>query len=282
MTDTALVLGTFDGLHTAHKKVLSAANGAKKRVAVIFSLPPSMVISGRTELLQTVEEKIEMFKSFGFTVETLDFNKVRSLTAEEFLQSLLEKYNPKTICCGYNYHFGFGGKGNTELLSGFCKENGITLSVTPAVEMLGDRVSSSRIRALIRNGDVETANKLLSRPFAIKGTVTHGDSRGRTLGYPTVNFPYPADICELKHGVYATRVNINGAEYSAVTYVGKRPTYKLENTILETNIIGFEGDLYEKELTVHFLQYIRGEKTFSSTEELKNQINADIISAQNK
>ncbi len=281
MTDTALVLGTFDGLHIAHKKVLSAAEDAKNRVAVIFSLPPSMVISGKTELLQTVEEKIKMFHSLGFSVERLDFNKVHTLSAEDFLYSLLEKYNPKMICCGYNYHFGFGGKGNTELLREFCKHNGITLSVTPAVEMLGDRVSSSRIRQLIKNGDVETAEKLLSRPFCLTGVVTHGDSRGRTLGYPTVNFPYPDMLCELKHGVYATRININGADYSAVTYVGKRPTYKLEKTVLETNIIDFEGDLYGQELTINFIRYIREEKTFSSKEELKNQIKKDIKVAQN-
>lgn len=282
MTDTALVLGTFDGLHIAHKKVLSAAKDVEERVAVIFSLPPSMVMSGRAELLQTVEEKIRMFNSLGFTVETLDFNTVHTLTAEQFLESLLKKYSPKMICCGYNYHFGFMGKGNIELLKTFCKENGIILSVTPAVEMLGNRVSSSRIRNLIKNGDVDVAEKLLSRPFHLTGTVSHGDSRGRTLGFPTVNFLYPETLCELKHGVYATRVNINGVDYSAVTYVGKRPTYKLKETIVETNIIDFSGDLYDRELTVHFLQYIRPEKTFSSKEELKNQINADINVAKNK
>lgn len=282
MTDTALVLGSFDGLHMAHMKVVSAAKGAKRPVAVIFSLPPSMVISGRTELLQTVKDRKTMLEALGFEVDELDFSKVRSKSAEEFLAYLLEKYNPCLICCGFNYHFGKGGAGDTALLEAFCKQNGISLSVIPPVEALGARVSSSRIRELVKQGDIETANKLLSREFSISGTVSHGDSRGRTLGFPTVNFLYPTDLCELRHGVYATSVLIDGTDYNAVTYVGKRPTYALAETICETNVIDFSGDLYGQELTVRFRRFLREEKTFSSAEELKEQINSDINSAKNK
>lgn len=279
MTDTALALGSFDGLHVAHMKVLSSA-ASYSAVAVLFDVPPAMEMSGKRELLLPLEEKHKILENMGFSVEVLDFSAVKDVFAEDFLLGLYETYAPRKICCGFNYSFGKGGKGNTEKLKAFCNQKGIELCIIDAVEMDGSAVSSTRIRELLKSGDVKSANKLLGRDYAVKGRVSHGDKRGRTLGYPTVNFMYPQDMCEVKHGVYATTVMLENNEYCAVTYVGKRPTYKLDDTICETNIIDFKGDLYGKEIIVNFKRFLREEKTFDSTTELKEQIYNDIKAAK--
>ena len=279
MTDTALVLGSFDGLHIAHMKVLSSAASCSA-VAVLFDIPPSMEKSGKKELLLSLDEKHKILEKMGFSINVLEFSAVKDVSPKDFLCGLYEKYTPGKICCGFNYRFGKGGQGNTETLKDFCNQMGIELCVTDEVEMDGSAVSSTRIRELLKNGDVQSAQKLLGRNYAISGRVSHGDKRGRTLGYPTVNFMYPQDMCEVKHGVYATTVMLENNEYCAVTYVGKRPTYKLDDTICETNIIDFKGDLYEKEITVNFKRFLREEKTFDSATELKEQIYNDIKAAK--
>lgn len=278
VTDTALALGSFDGIHVAHRSVLSEALTHENPIAVTFQIPPGMVLSGRCELLLSIDKKKELLEKMGFAVEPLDFSSVRETEPEAFLEYLLKKYSPRKICCGFNYHFGKGGKGNVEILSSFCKKHGIELSVTPVVEALGDRVSSSRIRALLKSGNVKDANTLLAREFSLCGTVAHGDERGRTIDFPTVNFPYPESLVELKHGVYAASCEVNGREYPAVCYVGNRPTYKLPAPTVETHLIGFSGDLYGQTLEVKILDFLRDERHFSSLTELKEQLKKDIES----
>lgn len=280
MSDVVLALGSFDGLHLGHKAVLDAAKDFKNRIALVFDMPPAMQISGEYELLLPIKEKHSLFHKEGFLVETLDFETVRSLTAEQFLLWLYDMYYPKKICCGFNYHFGKNGSGNIETLSSFCSERGIILSVCEPVELMGDRVSSSRIRALIKNGDVETANRLLSHDFSVFGTVEKGDMRGRTIGFPTVNFPYPQNLVKAKSGVYAAECEIDGKTYKAVCYIGSRPSFKLDFITVETHIIDFEGDLYGREIKVSLKKYLRDEMLFSSKEELAAQLKNDIKKAR--
>lgn len=280
MKNAAVVLGSFDGLHLGHKAVLRSAMDYENRIALVFSVPPAMEINGKSELLLPTDEKQRLFEAEGFRVETLDFAKVRNLEPQEFLSFLVKRFAPCKICCGFNYHFGAGGRGNIEVLKSFCEENNIKLSVANEVVMLGDRVSSSRIRALIKNGEVDIAEKLLTRPFSVFGVVAHGDERGRTIGFPTVNFPYPQGLVEAKRGVYAAECEIDGKVYKAVCYIGNRPSYKLPYTTVETHIIGFEGNLYDKKLTVALRRFLREEKIFHSLLELKDQLNEDIKKAR--
>ncbi len=275
MTDTSLALGSFDGLHIGHMQVLRSALGVARAVAVMFDIPPVMVRSNSCELLLSIEEKHRILRQMGFETDVLDFHSVCGLSAFEFLSMLKQKYEPKKICCGFNYRFGRGQEGTIQTLRAFCEQNGITLSVTPAVTADGESVSSSRIRALIKNGDIQKANTLLGRSFSLRGRVSHGDERGRTIGFPTVNFTYP-DLCRARHGVYAAHSSIDGKSYSAVCYIGHRPTFSVEHTVCETHIIGFSGDLYDRNLTVGLDRYIRGDMVFASKEELKEQIKKDV------
>ncbi len=278
MTDTALALGSFDGLHIGHMQVLRSALRSARAIAVMFDVPPAMAESDNRELLLSIEEKHRVLQQMGFELDVLDFCTVRGMSAYEFLSMLKLKYAPKKICCGYNYRFGRGKEGTVETLKAFCEQNGISLCVTPAVTAGEESVSSSRIRTLIKNGDIKKANILLGYRFSVFGIVAHGDERGRTIGFPTVNFPYP-DLCEARHGVYAAYCNIDGVGYSAVCYIGRRPTFSVESTVCETHIIGFSGNLYGRELKIELDRYIRADMVFASKEELKEQIEKDIAFA---
>ncbi len=282
MAKTALALGTFDGLHTAHKEVLKLANGCEEKTAITFSVPPAMVSAERCELIISRENKEEMLKTLGFSVCSLDFNAVRNTEPTEFLENLFSEYNPDRICCGFNYRFGKNGAGDIAVLRDFCRDKGVELCVADEVEMDGERVSSSRIRKLLSSGKTDQANRLLGYDFFVEGLVSHGDGRGRKMSHPTVNFPYPDNIVVVKHGVYAAVCDIDGTSYPAVTYIGNRPTFRLEGCICETNILNFSGDLYGKQLRVSLVRFLREDRKFSSISELKNQIELDIRNATAK
>ena len=276
---TALALGTFDGVHTGHTAVLNLPHEYKK-TAVVFSLPPKALLSGRSLALMTAEDKIKALKAAGMDeVYTLDFGKVRYMEACDFLVFLKQRFSPTLISCGFNYRFGKNAAGDTELLKAFCGENGITLKISEPVKAGGVTVSSTEIRALLENGETERANSLLSSPFSYTARVIKGDMRGRTLGFPTANQKYPDVLVPVKFGVYRSSVLINGNEYAGITDIGVRPTFKTDYIISETFIKDFSGDIYGKEITVRLLRFIRGEKKFSSVQELKKQIAADIRSA---
>ncbi len=280
MTDTAIALGSFDGLHIGHIEVLRSANSCETAVALAFSVPPSMVMSGKKELLLPPDKKRSMLEEIGLSVEEMSFEDVRNTEPLDFLLGIYERFKPKKICCGFNFRFGKNAAGDIALLRVFCEERGITLSVTPPVEQDGERVSSSRIRALISDGHLEKAEKLLSRPFTIEGRVQGGDRRGRSLGFPTANFYYPDDLVIPRHGVYAATCPIDGRTYKAISYIGFRPTFSLERVIVETYLLDFEGDLYDRELKVELRRFIREDRKFSSADELKKQIALDIESAK--
>ncbi|MBO5210827.1 MAG: riboflavin biosynthesis protein RibF [Clostridia bacterium] len=275
---TAIALGTFDGLHTAHRQVLSLPDGYKK-VAVTFKKPPKMVILGQNELLLTEDQKYEYLKEFGIDeVITLDFSKVRNDTPESFFKYLKDELGADFIACGFNYRFGKNGAGDTALLSEFCKESQVELRVSNSFLLPdGTPLSSSYIRSLLKGGQVTQANRFLFKPFCFTAPVQKGDQRGRTIGFPTINQKYPADLVKLRFGVYKTRVLVDGKSYEAITDIGIRPTYETDFVISETFIKDFSGDLYGKEITVIPVEFLRDEKKFSNIKELKKQIELDLI-----
>lgn len=277
MMKNAVALGTFDGLHTAHREVLSLPKGYKK-IALTFKIPPKMVIFDKNELLFNVEDKYSYLKELGLDeIIVLDFNEVRDNSPEDFLNYLKNEIGADYITCGFNYRFGKNGAGDTEMLADFCQKNGIELRVSkPYLLPDGKALSSSYIRSLIKNGEVERANELLYKPFSFKGIVQKGDQRGRTIGFPTVNQTFPTELVKPRFGVYKTKVFVNGREYEAISDIGVRPTYEIDYVISETFIKNFEGDLYGKEITVTPLKFLRAEKKFSSLDELKEQIKKDL------
>ena len=145
-----------------------------------------------------------------------------------------------------------------------------------AVSVNGEPVSSTRIREHLKNGEIEAANALLTFPFSFTAEVISGDRRGRTIGFPTINQKYPSELIPLKFGVYRSKIIADGSEYEGITNIGIRPTFKTDYIISETYIIGFSGNLYGKSVKVEPLKFVRGEVKFSSVDELKRQIAADI------
>jgi riboflavin kinase/FMN adenylyltransferase len=273
---TALMLGTFDGVHIGHREVLSLPHDFKK-IAVTFKKSPKSVITGKDEALVTFEDKCRILKEIGIDeIAPLEFDEVRHIKALDFLNMLYKKYNPSVICCGFNYNFGENGEGNTELLSEFCKTHGIELRCVSPVECDGVTVSSTVIRNFLKNGEIDKANNWLFEPFSFTAPVRHGDMRGRTIGFPTINQEYPKELVKLKFGVYKVLVIADGKEYIGIANIGTRPTYPIDEVISETFIKDFSGDLYEKNVKIVPLEFIREERKFNSLEELKKQIADDI------
>lgn len=275
----AVALGTFDGLHKGHLAVLGIPDGYRK-IALIFDIPPKCTQKGEVELLLTPSEKIKRLENLGFIVEILKFDEVKDLTAEKFLELVKEKFNPALISCGFNYRFGKGGLGDTALLESFCKENSITIQLQHPVTDNGEIVSSSLIRNALKTGDILKANRLLDYDFSFNAEVIKGDGRGTILGFPTVNQKFPDGLTTPKFGVYKTEITIDGEAFKGITNIGARPTFPTDYIICETFIIGFEGDLYGKNLTVTLKEFLREEKKFSNEKELTAQVLSDIEKIQ--
>lgn len=276
---TALALGTFDGVHPGHRAVLDLPDGYKK-IAVVFSVPPKSVISGEPLAIMTSEDKTRALKRIGMDkVCSLEFRDVRDMTPEDFLLFLKKRFSPSLISCGFNYRFGKNAEGDTALLRDFCLKNKIELKVNEPVMKNGVAVSSTEIRELLKNGEIQKANALLAEPFSFSASVIRGDERGRTLGFPTANQKYLKTLIPVKFGVYKTAVIIGEKKYDGITDIGVRPTFRTDYIISETFIKDFRGNLYGRKITVQLLEFLRGEKIFSSIEELKRQIQSDMRSA---
>lgn len=272
----AIALGTFDGVHIGHRAVLDLPSDYRK-IAVTFSLPPKALLSGEISLITTPKDKCRILKNIGIDeVFFLEFEEVKNMSPTDFLNFLMDKYNPKFISCGFNYRFGKNGEGNTDTIKSFCEGNGILFKINEPVTSENTVVSSTYIRKLLKNGQVKEANALLSEPFSFEAEVDSGDKRGRTIGFPTANQKYPKELVKLRLGVYKTKIEIDEKHYFGITDIGIRPTYELDYVISETYIRGFSGDLYGKNLRITPLEFLREEKKFSSLEELKEQIKKDI------
>ncbi len=272
----AIALGTFDGVHIGHKRVLDMPNGFNK-IALTFSYPPKMFFANHYSLITLPEDKAEILKKLGIDeVITLDFEDFKDVSAEDFLSFLKKKYNPAYISCGYDYRFGKDGKGDCDLLKEFCEKEGIELFVAESEKIDNKPISSSIIREMLKNGEIKLANSLLTYPFSYSAKVIHGDERGRKMGFPTINQKYPEMLVDLKFGVYKTRLIIDEKEYFGITNIGIRPTYLSSFVISETHILDFSGDLYGKNIRIYPTEFLREEMKFSSFEELKQQILIDL------
>ena len=274
MPDFSVALGTFDGVHLGHRAVLeSTLKKGLIPIALTFDLPPKF--GSKQNLLMTPIDKTKALSTLGISAEVMDFEKIKDTPPNEFLTFIKEKFSPKIIATGYNFRFGKSALGTTNDIAEFCKINNIEYICANAVKVGGEAVSSTRIRKLIADGEVNLAGKMLGQHFFFSGEITHGDARGRTIGFPTLNIPYPTELVIPKFGVYASLTEVNGKIYKSVTDIGVRPTFKTDYIISETNIMGFEGDLYGKIAKIHLVDFIRGEVKFGGVEELKFAISKD-------
>lgn len=279
---TAVAVGFFDGVHRGHRAVIEAALAHKRQgldVCVfsfsIKSASPEKKKGAR--LLQTPTLKAKSVEALGADwLLTPDFTQFKGLSPEQFaLDVLMRGLNAKVVCCGYDYHFGKGACAGAKELAALLTPHGVAVEQIGAVLDDGLPVSSTRIREALATGDIETANRLLGRPYAVDFPVSHGRRLGHQLGFPTANQIIGEEYAQLRFGVYATRVLIDGAAHTAVTNVGIKPTVGSDSVGAESYILDWSGDLYDRPVETQFLSFLRPEQKFESLEALKAAIRQD-------
>ena len=279
---TIFALGFFDGVHLGHQALLKACRELAQQHScqagvVTFTAHPDALVFGKAPvLLTTTEDRKRLLQTYGVKiVRELPFDKeIMSTHWSDFLTQLVAA-GAKGFVCGEDFRFGAGGNGTAKKLAAFCESRNLPCAIVPEQVLEGERISSTRIRKLLEQGDLQAANRLLGHPHILSGVVVEGKQLGRTLGFPTANLPLPGGILVPKCGVYATKVTVGENVYPAVTNVGIRPTVKGKGVNAECHLLDFAGDLYGKEITVAFYDFLRPEQKFDSLEELKAQITAD-------
>lgn len=276
---TGLILGFFDGVHAGHKAVIeSALNYAEKTVLITFKESPALYFGKKAEYIMTREDSINKLKQIGVNeVIELDFPKIASMTAQEYLEYLIKEYSPVSISTGFNHTFGLKKAGTPEFLEQNQGKYGYKYFCIPPVNQNGKVISSTEIRKMIAQGEINGAKELLGDNFFVKGKVIHGKHLGQTIGFPTANINYPEQIVKLPFGVYSSKVTLpDNRSYKAVTNWGIKPTVNNTEPVLETYLFDFNEDIYDKEIRIEFLKYVRKENKFRSVDELKIQIKKDI------
>ena len=285
MSKTFITIGTFDGMHRGHKKLFSALKTAAKKagftpLALVFKMPPKNILNNNLE--QSVLLDFERKKEFFSDIKTvyLDFNKIKDLTAETFFDLLIKKYKMGGIIAGKDFAFGKNRQGNIHFLRERCKQNNIIFEVIDFEQEEQSKISSSRLRAALKAGEITALNKMLGRPFALEGEVIYGQQLGRKIGFPTANLDISKEQI-LPRGVFAVLVYLNGKKYKGICNIGLRPTVEINGLpSVEIFIFNFNRDIYGQILRAEFIQKIRSEKRFNGLDELTTQINNDCAVAQ--
>lgn len=288
VANTAVALGTFDGLHVGHQHIISQAVTLARKsggpsVVFTFSNHPLSVIDPTRcpPLIVTPAYKAELIAALGVDILlSVAFDRrLLGLAPDAFISLLVDNLRPSYIVVGPNYSFGHRGAGTPDMLARTGEHRGFEVIIPEGVEKDGTLVSSTRIRQLLAAGEVTRAASLLGRPFRIGGLVTTGEGRGRGLGFPTANIN-PADGQVIPaDGVYAAYVQSGGVRYRGVVNIGPNPTFQGRHRRIEVHILDFAGNLYGQPILVDFLARIRDERTFSGAAELKAQIARDIAAA---
>jgi len=284
---SSLAVGNFDGVHKGHQKVFKYAKKNKLKFGILtFSPLPVMFFNKKIKNYRLVseEEKFRLLKKFNADfVVNIKFNKNFSkITAENFIKNIIyRKIKPKRIFVSNNFRFGNKRKGNVNLLKKFEKTCGYKLFKISPDKHKQKIVSSTKIRKLLQKGNINLANKLLSRTWFIDGHVEKGKKLGRKLGFRTCNIKIKNYVLP-KAGIYAVRLSIGSKKklYSGVAYIGSRPTFKGKKVFLEIYIFGIKKNLYKKKLRVYFIKFIRRDKKFKNSLRLIKQMNKDVILAK--
>ena len=277
---TIYALGFFDGVHLGHQALLQACrelaqkNSCKAGVVTFTSHPDTLVLGQTPGLIHTTEDRKRLLLSMGMdTVIELPFDKqLMTMPWQDFFRLLLQTYHAAGLVCGDDFRFGYKGEGNALLLKEACRNAGLPCAVV-SEQLIDDvRVSSTHIRHLLEQGDLEAANRFLGHHYCLTGKVTSGRGLGHTMGIPTANLLLPEELVTPKLGVYACKALVDGTEYLAVTNIGSRPTVGGHQVRVESWLLDFEDDLYGKALTLTFHKFLRAEKKFSDLAELREEI----------
>lgn len=286
-----LCIGFFDGVHLGHQQIIrqtvaDAGQHESEALVITFDRHPSSVVRpGRAPpLIYSLSQRLAAIDRCGAdSLLLIHFDEPFSRqTGEQFVLSLASGFKKiHSICVGANFVFGHNRSGNVELLRRMGRELGFAVHALAAVSLDGQPVSSTRIREAIRAGDLDLASQMLGRAYSISGKVLRGDALGRRLGFPTANIDIAGRALP-PFGVYAAHARISNKSYRAVLNIGTRPTLNNPQPELraEAHLLDFDGDLYDKELEVAFVDKLRDELRFGSIEELRQQIARDILDAQ--
>lgn len=277
---TIYALGFFDGVHLGHQALLRQCRqladslGCRAGVVTFLGQPPKLK---KTPLINTAADRRRLLQAYGMdAVIELPFDKkLMKMPYMTFFRMLLSRYDAAGMVCGHDFRFGYQGEGNAEKLKIACDEAQIPCVIVPEQTINGITVSSTHIRGLLEQGEMEKAAEFLGHPHIFTGIVVPGRHLGRTIGVPTANLVLPKGLLMPQFGVYACRTVIDGKAYPAVTNLGIRPTVEGWGVTVEPWILGFEGDLYGKPLTLEFFKYLRPISKFPSLEDLKVQIHKD-------
>jgi len=284
-----VTIGTFDGIHRGHQALLkmliagARAAGAAS-VLVTFEPHPRCVLDpDHCPLnLTTLDEKTWLLDQLGLDhVVVIPFTpQLAALSAATFMERVLRGVEIRHIVVGENHRFGHGQRGDSAFLRRLGGRLGFTVDVVPTLRRGRDPISSSRIRRLVLLGQVRAAAQLLGRDYFIRSTVEHGAKRGRQLGFPTANLRIAPNKLIPPNAIYASRVDIDGQIYGGATSIGFRPTFGGNTLTVEVFVLDFEGDLYDKLITVWFVQRLRAEKRFATVPALQQQMARDVENAR--
>ena len=285
--NTILTLGTFDGIHPGHLKIIDKLVDCSKEkgcrnVVITFHPHPRTVLStgNNIKMLTTPEERKNLLEKHGVeNFLTINFTKeFASLTGEQFIYDyLVNGIGLTEIVLGHDHHFGKGRSGNVELLKSIGAKENFSVTTVDAFYIDDEIVSSTKIRNALSDGEIKKANTLLGRNYSFSGTVVGGDKRGRELGFPTANIKLSSQEKLLPAiGIYAVKVLLKDEKHIGLLSIGKRPTFYNEGELVtETYIFNFNREIYGEVVTIELVERLRGEEKFNSAEELINQMNKD-------
>lgn len=283
MGPVAVAIGNFDGLHLGHQELIKEISNQSGLRSLVVSFEPHPVqilypqisykrlFTFEDQIQQLDRLKVQDFIKLSFTKE------MAQLSYLQFLEILSEKLDIKTMVVGYDFKFGRNKEGTIENLNKWCLARNILFKKVDEVKSEGITISTTEIKKQIEEANIPLVDRMLGRHFYLKGVVVKGDQRGRILGFPTANIVIDEQLQKPKLGVYGTRTLYCGKVYESITNIGKTPTFKTDEIIkVETHILDFNEEIYNQEIEVQFLKYIRSEKKFSSLDEIKKQIINDI------
>lgn len=289
LSPKAVSLGNFDGVHKGHQKLMKENIKISKEKnlmpsVLLFKENTKNILNGEREYLTSLEDKIEILKNLGIECFCLlEFSdKFKDLSPYEFIEEILyKKLNTKYVIVGDNYRFGKMAKGDIKTLKKYEEDFAYKTKVVDFELDDGKIINSTDIRQMVREGKIEKANKDLGHPFKMQGKVIKGAQRGRLLNFPTANLKPSFKYVTAKSGVYFTRVNIDRDFYYALTDIGTNPTFENKKMKIETYIMDFSKDIYGKNISIEFLEYLRPDYKFNSPEELINQMEKDKKTGRN-
>ncbi|MGB7606577.1 MAG: bifunctional riboflavin kinase/FAD synthetase [Lutisporaceae bacterium] len=280
-----IALGSFDGVHIGHQKLVeilkyNASLFDCASMIYTFGVHPRKILKPDKSLymITNSSQRSDLMAEMGVDILFLEnFEKIMNLSAEQFFHDIIiEKFNAKCLIIGYNFKFGKNNEGDATILTGLGAKYGIMIDVVAPVVVNDEVVSSTLIRHMIHDGLVDDVYKYLGRTYSIQGKVIHGKKNGKAMGIRTANIEAGIEAIIPLKGVYITDTKIGKDIYKSITNIGVNPTFKGSKISIETHILGFEGDLYDKDIEVYFIKRLRDEVLFENIENLKKQINSDI------